>query len=208
IIAGRIETGSMRVGDMVLFSPSNQSAQVRSIESWNSPPSLEARAGQSVGITLDKPIFVERGSVASGQQNAPALTSVFGATLFWLGKHPLCVGNNYRMKLATRETKVVVQQINRIVDTVALRNVPGDQLMRDNVGEVVLRSTDLLAVDEGRIAAATSRLVLLEGFDTVGGGLISMHGYPDERKALMIRASNVSATVHEVAREDRAIRNL
>lgn len=208
IIAGRIEAGIMRVGDTLLFSPGNQSAQVRSIESWNSPHSVEARAGQSVGITLDKPIFVERGNIASGLQDAPALTSVFGATLFWLGKHPLCVGRSYRMKLATRETQVVVQQINRIVDTVALCSVPGDQLVRDNVAEVVLRSTELLAVDEGRIATATGRLVLIEGFDTVGGGLISMHGYPDERKALTIRASNVSATVHEVAREDRAIRNL
>jgi bifunctional enzyme CysN/CysC len=47
----------------------------------------------------------------------------------------------------------------------------------------------------------------LEDFNTVGGGLISMEGYPDERKALTALASNVTVTAHEVAREDRAIRN-
>ena len=207
IVAGRIESGILRVGDTVLFSPENQSARVRSIESWNAPLSLEARAGQSVGITLDKPIFVERGSIVSGEQDAPALTNVFGATIFWLGKEPLSVGRNYRMKLATRETSVVVQRINRIVDTVTLSSVAGDLLQRDNVAEVVLRSAELLAVDEGRIAAATGRFVLVEGFETVGGGLISMHGYPDERKALTTVATNVTATVHEVARDDRATWN-
>lgn len=207
IVAGRIESGSLRVGDSVLFSPGNQSARVRSIESWKAPPSVEARAGQSVGITLDKPIFVERGSIVSGVQDAPALTNVFGATLFWLGKQPLSVGSNYRMKLATRETSVIVQQIDRIVDTASLSIVPGELLEQDNVAEVVLRSAEFLAVDSGRIAAATSRFVLVEGFDTVGGGLISMKGFPDERKALTTVASNVTATAHEVAREDRAIRH-
>lgn len=207
IISGRIESGILRIGDEVLFSPSNQTARVRSIESWNAPPAVEARAGQSVGITLDKPIFVERGNVISGEHDAPALTNVFGATIFWLGKQPLGVGRNYRMKLATRETSILVQQMNRIIDTVTLSKVPGELLERDNVAEVVLRSAELLAVDESRISVGTSRFILVDEFDTVGGGLISMYGFPDERKALTTVASNVTATAHEVAREDRAIRN-
>ena len=160
-----------------------------------------------MGITLDGPIFVERGSIASNEHDAPALTNVFGATVFWFGKRPLGVGRSYRMKLSTRETSVVVQQIKRIVDTSTLANVSGDSLERDNVGEIVLRSADLFAVDESRFAGPTSRFVLLEGFDTVGGGLISMQGYPNERRALMAVASNVTATAHEVAPADRAIRN-
>ncbi|MEN8196469.1 MAG: GTP-binding protein, partial [Pseudomonadota bacterium] len=35
IIAGRVECGSIRVGDTVLFSPSNETARVRTIERWN-----------------------------------------------------------------------------------------------------------------------------------------------------------------------------
>lgn len=207
IIAGRIESGIVRVGDTLLFSPSNKTARVRSIEAWGAPPSVAASAGQSVGITLDEPIFVERGCIASGERDAPALTNVFGATVFWLGRRPLGMGSSYLMKLATRKTSVVVQQVTRVIDTATLADAPGALLERDNVAEIVLRSADLLAVDEGRDAVATGRFVLLDGFDAVGGGLISMQGYPDERKALSAVPHDVTATAHEVAREDRALRN-
>jgi bifunctional enzyme CysN/CysC len=207
IIAGRIEAGILRVGDVLLFSPSNKKARVRSIEAWCTPSAVVARAGQSVGLTLDDQIFVERGSIASSERDAPALTNVFGATVFWLGHRPLTVGRSYRMKVATCEANVVVQKINRIIDTATLANASGDLLERDNVAEIVLRSAELLAVDDRRFGGPTSRFVLLEDFDTVGGGLISMAGYPDERHALMALSTNLSVTEHEVARQDRAVRN-
>jgi len=55
ILAGRIESGILRVGDRLLFSPSNRTARVKSIEVWSSDTDcLEARAGQSVALTLDE----------------------------------------------------------------------------------------------------------------------------------------------------------
>ena len=54
IVAGRIESGKLAVGDTLTFSPSNKSAKIQSIESWNIghiPTSAEA--DQSIGITLD-----------------------------------------------------------------------------------------------------------------------------------------------------------
>jgi bifunctional enzyme CysN/CysC len=47
----------------------------------------------------------------------------------------------------------------------------------------------------------------LEDFNTVAASLSSMQGYPDEHKELTVLPSNVTVTAHEVAREDRAIRN-
>src|SRR4051812_32549973 len=37
IIAGRIESGTLEVGDQVVFSPSNKTAVIRSIEAWHVP---------------------------------------------------------------------------------------------------------------------------------------------------------------------------
>ena len=37
ILAGRIEAGTLRTGDQLLFLPSGRTSVVRSIESWNSP---------------------------------------------------------------------------------------------------------------------------------------------------------------------------
>src|SRR6059058_2022769 len=65
IIAGRIETGKLRVGDQLVFSPANKSSVVATIERWNVSANDLAIAGDSVGVTLSEQIFVERGYVAS-----------------------------------------------------------------------------------------------------------------------------------------------
>ena len=67
ILAGRIESGRLRPGDELLFSPSNKTARVARIESWpeGGGARAEASAGESVGIVLDEQIFVERGEIAS-----------------------------------------------------------------------------------------------------------------------------------------------
>src|ERR1700679_4209782 len=65
ILAGRVEAGSIKVGDRLLFSPGNKTSTVKSIERWNAPPETAAQAGESVGITLTEQIFVERGAVAA-----------------------------------------------------------------------------------------------------------------------------------------------
>src|SRR5256886_13896848 len=49
IIAGRIETGKLRVGDQLVFSPANKSSVVATIERWNVPANDLAIAGDSVG---------------------------------------------------------------------------------------------------------------------------------------------------------------
>src|SRR5437016_2358855 len=52
ILAGRVEAGSIKVGDKLIFSPSNKTSSVKSIERWNAPPGDTAWAGESIGITL------------------------------------------------------------------------------------------------------------------------------------------------------------
>jgi bifunctional enzyme CysN/CysC len=199
IIAGRIESGRLRVGDTLLFSPSNKAARVASIEAWNvSVPVLAAGPGQSVGITLDEQIFVERGAVASAPENPPIETNVFRARVFWLGRTPLTVGGQYLLKLATAQHVVEVHEIDRVVDTTDLSSAQADAVERNGVAEVVLRSRSMLALDEFVHNPQTGRFVLVEGYDIVGGGTVSMEGYPDQRHSLTVRSTNVFNVEHRV----------
>src|SRR5690606_34493426 len=126
IIAGRIDSGRIAVGDKIIFSPSNKSAHVKTIEYWSTIPGAkqptESEAGYSVGITLDEQIFVERGEIASHIETAPVETDVFRARIFWLGHEPMTVGKAYKLKLGTLEAQVTVQSIDRIIDTSDLSN--------------------------------------------------------------------------------------
>jgi len=208
ILAGRVESGRLEVGDELLFSPSNKTAKIKSIEAWHVPMlPLEAGAGQSIGITLDEQIFVERGEVASHRTSPPTESNVFRAHLFWLGHKPLEPGNRYTMKLNASETDVTVQAIDRVIDTGDLSSGPAERVERNAVGEIVLRSRGLLALDEHRLNPVTGRFVLVEDHVPVGGGIISMEGYPDQRDLVTRRATNITTVGHGVPREARAQRN-
>jgi len=208
ILAGRVESGVLRVGDTLLFSPSNKTARVASIEAWHvDPPPVEAHAGESIGITLDEQIFVERGEVASTLEDLPWLTTVFRATLFWLGHEPLEVGKSYKLRLSTQVAPVTVQEIERIVDTDTLVGRPGERVERNAVAEVVLRSRRVLALDEYRDNPRSGRCVLVDDYDTVAGGVISMEGYPDQRGAFGVKSANLTSVEHRIAADARAARN-
>ena len=208
ILAGRIESGILRVGDRLLFSPSNRTARVKSIEVWNSDTDcLEARAGQSVALTLDEQIFVERGEMASHEQLPPMLSTVFRTTLFWLGHEPLELDKTYKLKLGTREARVRVQSIERVIDTDTLAGHPGQRVERNGVGEVVLRCREVLALDEYRDLARSGRFVLVDDYDTVAGGVISMEGYPDQRHAFDVKSDNLTSVDHRVTAVHRTERN-
>lgn len=211
IIAGRIETGRIAVGDEIIFSPSNKKARVKTIEYWSTIPGAKApiasEAGYSVGITLDEQIFVERGEVASHVETAPVETDVFRARIFWLGHEPMVLGKAYKLKLGTLEAQVTVQSIERIIDTSDLSNSASAQVERNQVAEVVLRSRRMLALDSFIDLPATGRFVLVEKFDIAGGGIISMDGYADQRDAITARGTNITRAEHTITEEARAFRN-
>lgn len=211
IVAGRIESGRLSVGDEVVFSPANKTARVRSIEAWSSnggggaPQS--AVAGQSVGFTLDEQIFVERGDLMSHPERAPVETDVFRARVFWLGRTPLAKGADLKMKLGTAEARVTVQAVEQIVDTTTLSHAAADRIERNQVGEVVLRARRMLALDEFAGLSATGRFVLVKKAHIVGGGIVSMEGYADQRELITKRATNITRVAHGVTDEERIARN-
>jgi len=207
IIAGRIESGRLAVGDRLLLSPSNKSARLKSIETWHAPRRREAASGESVGLTLDQPISVARGEIISHVEKPPIETNVFRARLFWLGAAPLTVGGHYTLRLQTAAVPVEVQEIERVVDPSDLSSAKAAAVERYAVAEVVLRSRDLLALDPFSANPRTGRFVLIQDYLPVAGGIISMEGYPDERELVTVRSTNVAEVLHRVShalREARA----
>ena len=64
IVAGRVESGSIGAGDEIVIMPAGKIAKVKSVESWpQTPVTARQGAGRSVGITLDRELFLERGDV-------------------------------------------------------------------------------------------------------------------------------------------------
>ena len=199
IVAGRIESGRLKVGDRLVFSPSGKSARIASIEGWAGEHigTLAAGAGQSVGLTLDEPIFVERGQVAHLVEAGPALAHEIRARLFWLGREPLALGDRLKLKLATAEYAVEVAAIERVIDVEDLAGHQGAQVGRNAVAEVVLRSRGAMALDSFGDNARLGRFVLVHGYDIVGGGIV----------AQALGSRNIFQVDHKITTESRARAN-
>lgn len=208
IVAGRVESGIVGIGDRLLVSPSNKQVTVRSLEGWSvARPITEARAGQPVGIVLEEPVFIERGEILSHLTDTPIETDVFRARLFWLRDEPLTEGQKLRLMLGPHETSAEVQSIECVIDPATLEESDGKSVPRDGAADAVIRVRGLMALDRAEDNPWTGRFVLADDGGIVGGGLVSMEGYPDQRSLVTQKSTNVSLTEYRVTDEMRAARN-
>ncbi len=207
IIAGRIESGTIKVGDTLVFSPSNKTARVASLEWWPQHKGNEARAGMSVGITLDEQIFVERGNVISHAQDAPMLTNVFRGKIFWLGKKPLAQGSRYKIKINTSIYNTEVKKIEQVVDTESLTHAVATKVEKNAVAEVLFRVRGVASIDPYAVHSLTGRFVIVDGYDVAGGGIIDMEGFPDQRPKAKVKSTNIHPYDFQIRPEHRALHN-
>jgi bifunctional enzyme CysN/CysC len=207
IIAGRIESGTLRVGDTLVFSPNNKTTVVNTIENWGGPNRESAVAGESIAITLAEQIFVERGHVASHEKNAPIETNRFKANLFWMGKKNLEVGPRYKLKLATQELDCEIVSVDRVIDASTLETV-GDgtrkHIAKNDVAEITLQTRGLLVMDNHDTLPILGRFVIVDDRDVAGGGIIFGGTYADRGK---IESKNVYWHEGDITQKQRTLRN-
>ena len=206
ILAGRIEAGSLKVGDTLLFSPGNKTGVIKTIEVWNAPTKTSARAGESVGITLTEQIFVERGHIASHQTDAPIESNRFKARLFWMGKTNLNIGQRSKLKLTTQELDAEIVSIERIIDASTLETISGERgyIARNDVAEVTIQVRGALAFDNADRNALLGRFVLLDGRQVGGGGIIFGGKYTDRSQP---KSDNIFWSEGNVTQAQRFARN-
>lgn len=178
ILSGRIETGEVKVGDVLRFEPGGRTSTVKSIERWSAVSSPQAQAGESVGITLTDQIFVERGhmaTLADAPQTAVIVSDRLRANLFWLGQDELIEGKSYKLKLATQEVACHIERITRVIDASSLETKAQDKtraVQRNDAAELILRAHAPIAFDLHADSPTTGRFVIVDGYDVCGGGII------------------------------------
>ena len=206
IIAGRIESGSLKVGDQIVFSPNNKTSVVASIERWESAPVTQASAGESIGITLTEQIFIERGHVGAQPEHAPIESNRFHARLFWMGRNNLELNARYKLKLATQELDAEIVAIDRIIDASTLETITEgrNHIARNDVAEVVIQTRGALVMDNHDQNPILGRFVIVDDRQVAGGGIIFGGTYTDRA---LIKSANIFWTEGNVTARHRLLRN-
>jgi bifunctional enzyme CysN/CysC len=173
IVAGRIESGSLKAGDEIVIMPAGKIAKIRTVENWPvTPLNGPQAAGRSVGVTLDRELFLERGDVIGHAGQSPRDTRRIRARIFWLHDKALSKGEQILIRLGTRETRATVVAIEKAVDPGALSNEETAAIARNHVGEIDISLAQPVAADPYTENPRTGRLVIEVNGRIAGGGLV------------------------------------
>jgi len=173
IVAGRIESGHLGTGDEIVIMPAGKIAKIKSVESWPvTPLGASHGAGRSVGITLDRELFIERGDVIAHSGATPRDTRRIRARIFWLHDKPLAKGDQILIRLGTRESRAQVVAIEKAVDPGELSNEATKSIARNHVGEIDISLAEPVAADPYGDNPRTGRLVIEVNGRIAGGGLV------------------------------------
>lgn len=174
IVAGTILTGSISVGDEILFFPSGKKSVVQSIEVFNAPELSTIAAPYSAGLTLTEQIYITRGELAvRASERKPAITSRIQTSLFWLGKKPMTPHKDYYLKIGTDKMPVSIEKIHRVLNADTLQwTETKDTIERHEVAECTLQLSNPIAFDTAENNPMTSRFVIIDNYEISGGGII------------------------------------
>jgi bifunctional enzyme CysN/CysC len=188
IVAGTIDSGTVRVGDDVIFYPSGKKSRIKSLEAFNRPAQSRAEAGFAVGFTLQEQIYITRGEVATLESEPrPQVTTRLRVSLFWLGREAMVKRKEYLLKLGTARVTARLEEVLRVMDASNLETAQQrNAVQRHDVAECVLKLDRAIACDLAEDIPTTSRFVLVDDFEIRGGGIVR-EALPDRQTAVRDR---------------------
>ncbi|EFL03333.1 MULTISPECIES: sulfate adenylyltransferase subunit 1 [Streptomyces] len=171
--AGQVASGALRVGQRVTVLPSGRTSTIAGIDALGQEVDI-AWAPQSVTVRLTDDLDVSRGDLIAPVDELPAVTRDVTATVCHVADTPLTVGHRVLLKHTTRTVKAIVKEIpSRLsLDDLTQHAGPG-RLVANDIGRVVVRTADPLALDDYAGSRRTGSFLLIDPADgtTLAAGM-------------------------------------
>ncbi|MEU5268407.1 GTP-binding protein [Streptomyces hygroscopicus] len=163
--AGQIASGVLRVGDAVSVLPSGRTSTITGIDALGALVDV-AWAPQSVTVTLADDLDISRGDLIVPSDHAPRTTQDVEATVCHLHDRPLREGDRVLLKHTTRTVKAIVKDIPSRLTLADLSHHPAPrELAANDIGRVVLRTSEPLALDTYDDSRRTGSFLLIDPAD-------------------------------------------
>jgi sulfate adenylyltransferase subunit 1 len=171
---GRVESGSVKVGDAITVLPSGLTSRIKEIVNFDGNLE-EAYAPMSVTLTLEDERDISRGDILVHTVNQPLVKKELDAVVCWMHETPLQPGKKYLIKHATNTVKVMVSALQQRMDINTMEQIPSPpELKMNEIGKVSLKLLKPIACDPYRDNRATGAFIVIDDFtnQTVGAGMI------------------------------------
>ena len=170
---GRIESGSINVGDAVTVLPSGLQSRIKAIQIGDEAI-VHAGTEQSVTLLLEDEIDISRGDMIVKSGQAPEPVKQIEAMVCWLSETPLSPARTYIVRHTTRESKAKVGQIHYKVDVNTLQQLPAEGLAMNDIARISFKLAQPIMADPYVANRATGAFILIDEStnNTVGAGMI------------------------------------
>jgi sulfate adenylyltransferase subunit 1 len=171
---GRVESGSIAVGDAVTVLPSGRPSRVKQILTYDGKHEAAVQ-NDSITVILEDEIDVSRGDMIT-RASAPAhVASVLDATVCWFAAEALDVRRKYVVRHTTREVRGMVAGIDHLWNpsTQSRERAPAS-LRTNDIGQIQIRLAQPLCVDPYDDNRTTGSFILIDENtnNTVAAGMI------------------------------------
>lgn len=160
-LAGRIDSGSVSVGDEIIALPSGVTSRIARIEVLGEERAA-ASAPLSVTLHLEDDVDVARGDVISTEANAPQVATRFRATVAWLDDRPLTAPMRLEARQGARTVPVIVEELHERLELDTMLQVAADQLDVNDIGIVTVLAASPMVIEPYATSRGMGSLVLID----------------------------------------------
>jgi sulfate adenylyltransferase subunit 1 len=173
--AGRIASGTLKIGDALLILPGNKVGNIKAIYEGGNLLQ-EAIAPQSVSIQLFSNMNIERGyTLVKFYEKFPRFSSRITLVVCWLSHNALTAGENYIIRQTTDETRAIIDSIRYKVDINTFEHLKDVKVVGLNeIAHITIKTEKPITFDDYSENRSTGSLVFIDEttFETVGAGMI------------------------------------
>lgn len=195
-VAGTVIGGSFGVGEEVRVLPSNKTAKISQISTFDSDIEV-AEAGRAVTLVLEPDVDATRGDVIELADKATKPADRFAATVVWLGEKELVHSKSYLLISGSTQVPAIVTTIRHVLNINNGEHDAARLLKTNEIGVVELATDAPIALTPYKIDRFKGNFILVDRatMNTVGAGMV-IHA--------LRRSANISEHHYEIDREARA----
>lgn len=172
--AGRVLSGTYRVGDRVVILPEGFTTRITKIE-LNLKDVLEISSPYNCIIHLEDDIDISRGAYIVREGEEPIVSNEFVSYIFWMDdRKKLTEGEKFLLMNGSNTTKCVVKEIVNKIDINTLEEVEQKEIGVNEIAKLLIKTAQPICYDYYSDYRWTGCFILVNEVNnnTVAGGII------------------------------------
>jgi len=192
---GQIESGEIKVGDMIEVLPGNEQARISELLVAGNKSEVGYK-GQAVTVCLDREIDVSRGCVIT-KNSKLQYGNLLTVSILWMDDDKLVEGKNYLLKLGTKVIPAVVMKLKYKIDVNTGEHVPVEEIFKNEIVQCDISVGEKIVFDEFNNNRELGSFILIDRVTNMTSGCgIIQHG--------LRRSENIIAYDMEITKEIRS----